>query len=578
MAADWGEVMTAPWGPWAVHRTVGRWLTLLIALCSVAALLGVAPAAHAASSSVLITEHDAKVAGAGSVAVTGETDPAGPDRPASIKLLLNGSLVSQTSPGVAGPVACDDLTSAFCLLNVVYATGSFVGSGNLVAVMTTAAGATTSSPAVAVTVVADAGAAQILSDTYSQHVTPLVSSINVLAGNQVDLLPIATITGRQPGDVDHLQLIFGGRILYNWVCDGANYPDCEAGYLWTAAVADLGRHQLWVRMTLPSGTVVVSGLVNVEVRPSWTSVGISQPADGATVSGIVHVAATAMVPTDSGDSLTALQLLVNSSPVGSAVSCGTGHVTSCSASFDWDTSAVDTSDDNGAVYVEVLATTSKGGYTATVIHNRVVAAPQPPVPSSLPPVPPSPILSTVAATTISLPAAVRFVHGASARLQGTITNATTRQPMAGVPVTLRLTPVRGRAFTIMTTTDAAGVFAVTDARLSSGAVSVTATSGGTAARTTVSVSVPVACRSARQPRSHGALVRCTVAGLPTGTAVTLHDTGSPHRKALVAKARAGAVTFALRASGAAWDTVWVTTPATDSLLASQSRHYAVRVG
>ena len=325
---------------------------------------------------------------------------------------------------------------------------------------------------------------------------------------------------------------------------------------------------------------------------------ITTPVNAATVSGVVPVVASVTVPqgtTDYPDQT----LYVDGEPLGDPQPCLTSGATTCTATFELDTRALNDGMEflqigppyaGSSVMISVTVdnaspasptpSPSQTPTPAPTTAAPVMPAPTTPAPttSAAPPIQPLPRPATIAH--ISAPASLTLTHGATARLQGTVTDAATLQPLAMVPVTVTFTPRGGAVSVVTVVSDVHGDFMALDPHPVSGATAVTATTsaadGNGVAHLVIAVAVPVTCASST-PKRGGAVVSCAVPGLPSGATVTLHYSSGASHGVVTATAKAGRATFTLARPRHAWTTVWITTRATHTLVASQSRRYSVRI-
>jgi Bacterial Ig domain len=300
---------------------------------------------------VTLTPVASPVTGPVDISVTGDTNAASPDFPASVDLTWGNTPI--------GSMACPGTPVHECPLLFHWDSTLSNGTDNLTATMTTAENARVATslaiearnpkPTVAITTPAD-GATRS-------------GVINVTA--------TAAIVGAQNDYPDSMQLylndtdhpVEGQQVG----CTGA--PSCDGSFTWDAT-GQSGRVDLIVGVHTHRGKTNAAA-VTVHVTSPAPKVTIGSPADGATGSGLVTVTATGTVDASQTDSGKSMQLLVNNAPVDTAT-CPAGK--SCPATLTWDGTGV-----NGSRTLKVLFTTN-GGKSASA-SQTILMTTTPPVAS-----------------------------------------------------------------------------------------------------------------------------------------------------------------------------------------------------
>ena len=194
----------------------------------------------------------------------------------------------------------------------------------------------------------------------------------------------ATVSGVVPvtadGEVDAsqvdtagtLQLFADGAAVGGAVdCPGSS-QSCPVSFSWDAS-ALLGPHKLHLRFTTTNNLVVVTPdeTVNVVIVPPTATV--SAPAPGATVSGVVPVAAAGVTDARQSDVPSTLQLLIDGAAVGTPTACPAG-AHSCALPYSWDTTGL-----SGAHTVQSRMVTVKGVIALSAVTTVTVVSPAPSV-------------------------------------------------------------------------------------------------------------------------------------------------------------------------------------------------------
>ena len=296
----------------------------------------------------------------------------------------------------------------------------------------------------------------------------------------------------------------------------------------------------------------------VTVQEPLPTVVLTAPAAGATVLGVVAVAATGTIPSGEVDTPRALQLVVDGLPVGVAQPCDPTS-NACTGVLPWDTSGL------------------SGTHTLAVRFDTAEVS----VLSS-----PSAVVVALPAPTRLLVSQVRPVHrGQKATVSGHLLRAGTSTGVRGGRVSVTFGPGSSSAVTVTTTTGTGGAFAVHDPRPvlrnTRYTVQAEAADGGTTTRGLVPVLAPLSCSvPAHVQHAERATVVCSAPGLPVGTTVAL-GIGSGSRSHVVVSGRvkaggSGKVRLSILLPKAGIYAVWVDSSASATYARTTGPAYRVR--
>lgn len=326
-----------------------------------------------------------------------------------------------------------------------------------------------------------------------------------------------------------------------------DYGICTTTFRWDTTGLT-GRHTLTVGYE--------SGLSFALSAPvTAPTVTFSGPAPGASVSGLVTVAATGQVGPGAADTARRMVLLVDGTPTGPIVSCAAAS--SCSGTWTWRAYGL-----VGTHNLQVHFSTD----TANVLSANL------------------PVTVGPVATKLWLDGLKYLVPGSSATVRGMLVSANTQNPMGNATIQVVFTPARGTAVTISARTDGSGVFTVKYPSPVTVKTFVTATAGpaysSTASTMAIGVVTPVSCRfPARIKHRTNVTVHCNAGLVADGTKFFLHDADLGVHVLATTKVSHGkaTLTFSVPKKRASLVRFWATTGASKLYSESSSREYAVRV-
>ncbi|BEP13042.1 hypothetical protein acdb102_13530 [Acidothermaceae bacterium B102] len=214
-------------------------------------------------------------------------------------------------------------------------------------------------------------------DTVSVHVTsplPVVTLTAPAAGATVSgVVPVTAdgeVDASQVDTAGTMQLFADGAAVGGPVdCPGTT-KSCPVSFSWDAS-ALLGPHKLHLKFVTGNGVVVTTAdeTVNVVIVPPTATV--TAPAAGASVSGVVAVAATGVTDSRQSDNPATLQLLIDGAAVGTPTACPAASHT-CSLPYSWDTTGL-----TGAHTVQSKLVTVKGVTALSAVTTVAVVSPAP---------------------------------------------------------------------------------------------------------------------------------------------------------------------------------------------------------
>ncbi|MGE3811361.1 MAG: Ig-like domain-containing protein [Candidatus Nanopelagicales bacterium] len=310
----------------------GRRILAVAAAALVVTLVPALPAHAAAAVSITSPSNNANIWNASSsIAVSGDTgDPGDPaDR---IEVLANGNLFDTVTCG-----GTDQACTGSVPWNATGAARSTVFTAVLYGTL-------------------DTGTALDTSSAVTVNVVPPDPSItwsglsNGQVGGAVKTISAtgSTVSGdvRQP---QTLQLVVDGVVVDSANCS-AN-PCTTSSLTWDTPEVSGASYNVRVRLVLDDATTWPGDLVTVTTAAPTASV--TQPANGANVTGTVTVGFSVATNANIGDVPDTVRLLIDGNATGTAFTCPGGTTHTCTGTFSW-------APDNGSYAVSVRMTTVLG--------------------------------------------------------------------------------------------------------------------------------------------------------------------------------------------------------------------------
>ncbi|MCA0331610.1 MAG: hypothetical protein LCI03_17150, partial [Actinobacteria bacterium] len=310
----------------------GRRILAVAAAALVVTLVPALPAHAAAAVSITSPSNNANIWNASSsIAVSGDTgDPGDPaDR---IEVLANGNPFDTVTCG-----GTDQACTGSVPWNATGAARSTVFTAVLYGTL-------------------DTGTALDTSSAVTVNVVPPDPSItwsglsNGQVGGAVKTISAtgSTVSGdvRQP---QTLQLVVDGVVVDSANCS-AN-PCTTSSLTWDTPEVSGASYNVRVRLVLDDATTWPGDLVTVTTAAPTASV--TQPANGANVTGTVTVGFSVATNANIGDVPDTVRLLIDGNATGTAFTCPGGTTHTCTGTFSW-------APDNGSYAVSVRMTTVLG--------------------------------------------------------------------------------------------------------------------------------------------------------------------------------------------------------------------------
>ncbi|MDX6213976.1 MAG: hypothetical protein QOF82_3063 [Frankiales bacterium] len=292
-----------------------------------------------------------------SIAVSGTTNAASTDTPASIDLTWGGTDIgSQLCPGV--PSAHD------CPLSFEWDTTGLNGTHDLTATLTTAGSIHVTTQAV------------VEARNPKPRVTIHTPAPGETRSGVITVTATATISGPQRDHPDSMQLYLndtkspvpGQRV------ECSSSATCDGTFTWDATGAT-GTVDLIVGVHTARDRTNI-GTVRIHVTSPGPTVIVHSPTNGATVSGPVTIVTTGTVNSKQNDTPKSMQLLTDGKPLSGPQACtGTASAPrSCSRPFRWDTTGM-----SGAHTLQAKFLTHRGSSALSPLTTITVVSPLPKV-------------------------------------------------------------------------------------------------------------------------------------------------------------------------------------------------------
>ena len=297
---------------------------------------------------------------------------------------------------------------------------------------------------------------------------------------------------------------------------------CDLQLPWDGSAWANGPHTFQAELHTAIGETYRGPKITLDLENPAVSGQVTAPTDGQTVSGTVNITATGTVPSVRTEHANSFQWILDNTWMGSASCLNQTDTHLCSVSIPWDTT-----------------TTSPGAHTLKLVFfydNGQVQL--------------TPVAVTVIGTSHLTVAAPLAKAGATISGHGTVTDGT-GHALAGVPVSITVTPVVGTVRFYQVTSTSTGAYAWSFPASTNASISATvaagATWGASSAHAVAGVYAPMTCTwTTKIVHGHKATGSCAIKYLPAGTRYALQVKSGTRWKTIVnGKSGRGGVAFSL---------------------------------